>query len=241
MSSLDIFQYAGQQVRTVILDGQPWFVIADVARVLGLSNPTMVANAMFEDDLSTTEVIDSMGRSQTARVVNEPGLYRMIFQSRKSEAADFQRWVTREVLPTIRRTGQFGSQLPGSFAEALELAASKVREVEALEAKAIEDAPKVAAYDALMDSEGFYSMDAVGKLGGIGRTTLFRNLREAGVIEKFGRLPMQRYSHWFKITTSPWEDKDGNTQVSQTSRVRPEFLVKVLAKAGVEITEAVAS
>lgn len=241
MTALDIFQYSGQQVRTVLVDGEPWFIAADVTRALGLSNGRDAISRLDQDGVGIADIIDSMGRPQSAKTVSEAGLYELIFQSRVPGAVEFKRWVTHEVLPTIRRTGQFGSQLPASFAEALELAASKVREIEALEVKAIEDAPKVAAYDALMDAEGFYSMDAVAKLGRIGRTTLFRNLREAGVIEKYGRLPMQRYAHWFKVTTKPWEDKDGVTQLSQTSRVRPEFLTKVLAKAGVEISESAAS
>lgn len=234
MSAVDIFQYAGQQVRTLIIDGEPWFVASDVARVLGYSATEAMTRSMDADEKGMQN-LQTLGGVQSVTVVSEPGLYEAIFRSRVTAAQDFKRWVKHEVLPTIRRTGQFGSQLPSSFAEALELAASKVREIEALEAKALEDAPKVAAYEQLMDAEGFYSMDAVAKLGRIGRTTLFRNLREAGVIEKFGRLPMQRYAHWFKVTTKPWEDHDGLTRLSQTSRVRPEFLTKVLAKAGVDL------
>lgn len=240
MSAIDIFQYAGQQVRTVIVDGEPWFVASDVARVLGYSATEAMTRSMDADEKGMQN-LHTLGGAQSVIVISEPGLYEAIFRSRVPAAHDFKRWVKHEVLPSIRSTGQFGSQLPASFAEALELAASKVREIEALEAKAIEDAPKVAAYDQLMDSEGFYSMDAVAKLGRIGRTTLFRNLRDAGVIEKFGRLPMQRYAHWFKVTTRPWEDREGITHLSQTSRVRPESLTKVLAKAGVDITQAVAS
>lgn len=125
--------------------------------------------------------------------------------------------------------------VPQNFAEALELAAVKVRELEVAESKIAEDAPKVAAYDALMDADGFYSMEAVAKLGGIGRNTLFRRLRDAGVIQAGGRLPYQRYMHWFKITTSTWEDEHG-THVSHTTRVLPDGIVKVLGKAGVELT-----
>lgn len=240
MSALDIFQYAGQQVRTVVVDGEVWFVASDVASVLGYRMASDMTRNLDADEKGT-QIVRTPSGDQSMTVVTEPGLYEAILRSRIGAAREFKRWVKHEVLPSIRRTGQFGSQLPASFAEALELAASKVREIEALEAKAIEDAPKVAAYDQLMDAEGFYSMDAVAKLGGIGRTTLFRNLRDAGVIEKFGRLPMQRYAHWFKVTTRPWEDREGIAHLSQTSRVRPEFLTKVLAKAGVDIAEAVAS
>lgn len=237
MSALDVFQYADQQVRTVTIDGDPWFVAADVCRILEHTNPTM-ALAGLDDDEKGLRNVDTLGGSQSLAVVNEPGLYGLIIRSRKPEAKTFKRWLTHEVLPSIRRTGQFGSALPTNFAEALELAAAQIREREALEARVAEDAPKVAAYDQLMDAEGFYTMEAAAKLGGIGRTTLFNRLRDAGVITRGGRLPMQRYAHWFKITTSSWVDGEGVAHVSQTARVRPEALVKVLAKSGIELSPA---
>lgn len=162
-------------------------------------------------------------------------MLRLIVNSKLPAADKFERWVFEDVLPTIRRTGQFGSQLPQNFAEALELAAVKVRELEAAEQKIALDAPKVAAYDALMDADGFYTMEATAKLGGIGRTTLFNRLRESGVIQSGSRMPYQRYAHWFKITTSTWTDGDGMAHITNTPRVRPEFLTKVLDKAGVEL------
>ena len=240
MSALDIFTYSGQQVRTVLVDGEAWFVAADVCRILEHTNPTM-ALAGLDDDEKGLRNVDTLGGQQSMAVINEPGLYSLIIRSRKEEARTFKRWVTHEVLPAIRKTGQFGSALPTNFAEALELAAVKVREIEALEAKAIADAPKVAAYNQLMDAEGFYTMEAVAKLGGIGRTTLFRNLREAGVIQSGSRLPYQRYMPWFKITASSWTDGQGVAHLSNTARVLPDALSKVLAKAGCQIKEAVAS
>jgi anti-repressor protein len=233
MTTLDIFTYSGQQVRTVLFDGEPWFVIADVANVLGLTNPSVVANSLFDDDLSTAEVIDSMGRKQVARVTNEPGLYRLIFQSRKQEAKDFQRWVTHEVLPSIRRTGQFGSQLPSSFAEALELAAAEVRKSEALEAKVAEDAPKVEAFDRLMDADGFYPMEQVAKIVGTGRTTLYRKLRQAGVVQTGSTTPYQKYMHHFVLTASTWSDSSGNIHPTMTTRLRPSGLPFIMSKLGV--------
>jgi phage antirepressor YoqD-like protein len=127
--------------------------------------------------------------------------------------------------------------VPESFADALELAAVKVRELEAAEQKIALDAPKVAAYDALMDADGFYTMEAAAKLGGIGRNTLFARLRTAGVIQTGSRLPYQRYAHWFKITTATWTDSDGVTHVTNTPRVRPEALVRVLGKASVVLAD----
>lgn len=110
MADLNLFQYEDQQVRTILIDGEPWFVIADVCKVLELSNPTMAAQTLDADDLSTTEAMDSMGRKQTARTTNEAGVYQLIFQSRKPSARDFRRWVTKVVLPEIRKTGSFGTQ-----------------------------------------------------------------------------------------------------------------------------------
>nr|DAL17843.1 MAG TPA_asm: repressor domain protein [Caudoviricetes sp.] len=234
MIALDIFQYESQQVRTVIIDGEPWFVAADVTNALGLRNGRDAVSRVDQAGVGNAD-IRSGGQMRNVSIINEPALYELVFQSRVPGAVDFKRWVTNEVLPTIRRTGQFGSQLPQNFAEALELAAVKVRELEAAEQKIALDAPKVAAYDALMDADGFYTMEAVAKLGGIGRTTLFNRLREVAVIQSGSRMPYQRYAHWFKITTSTWTDGDGIAHISNTPRVRPDFLAKVLDKAGVRM------
>lgn len=233
MTALDIFTYSGQQVRTVIVDGEAWFVVADIASVLGLTNPTMAAQSIFPDALSSAEVIDSMGRTQTARITSEPGLYQLIFQSRKPEARDFQRWVTHEVLPQIRKSGQFGTALPSSFAEALELAAATVRELEAAEAKIALAAPKLAAYDLLMDSDGLYPMEDVAKaIGGFGRNTLYRMLREAGVIQVGSTTPYQRYAHHFKRVPGTRPDGNGGVVATATTKVRPTGLDFIAKKLG---------
>lgn len=221
MSAANVFTFRDQGVRTVVIDGEGWFALTDVCAVLGVGNPSQVASRLDDDALITNEVIDSMGRRQSARFVSEPGLYEVTFLSRKPEAKAFKRWVTREVLPAIRRTGQYGSQIPASFAEALELAASEARRVEALEAQAAIDAPKVEAFDALMDADGFYTMEAAGKILGLGRVTFYRRLREAGVIQSGSRLPYQRYMHHFVMTAGSWTDAKGNIHPTQTTRVRP--------------------
>ena len=121
MSSLQLFNYEHHEVRTLAIDGEPWFVLADVCKVLDLSNPTMVADRLDPDDLSTAEVIDSMGRKQNARVANESGIYDVAFMSRKPEARDFKRWVTRTVLPEIRKTGSFVTKPKTLEEQALEI------------------------------------------------------------------------------------------------------------------------
>lgn len=102
------FDFNGQPIRVVTINGEPWFVLADACKVLGLTNPSMAAEGIDADALSSTEVIDSMGRTQNARITDESGIYALAFKSRKDEAKAFTRWVTKEVLPTIRKTGAYG-------------------------------------------------------------------------------------------------------------------------------------
>jgi prophage antirepressor-like protein len=235
MSTLDIFRYEGQQVRTVIIDGEPWFIASDVARVLDLGN-VRSSLALLDDDEKGVHSVDTLGGIQSVTTINEPGLYSLILRSRKPEAKAFKRWVTHEVLPTIRRTGQFGSQLPGTFAEALELAATKVRALEAAEAKIALDAPKVEAFDRWMDSDGYYPMDAVAKILQTGRNTLYVMLREAGVIMAGSTRPYQRYAHHFAIIAGT--TFDGHAY--QTTKVRPTGVPFIAKKLGIVIEEAVA-
>lgn len=233
MSALEVFHFDGAEVRVVVIDGDPWFVARDVATRLGYADATSAIKQHCKG-VAKHHPLQTAGGLQSARVIAEPDLLRLIVNSRLASAERFERLVFEEILPTIRRTGSYGVRIPGTYAEALEAAAAQARRAEALEAKAAEDAPKVAAYDALIDADGYYSMESVAKLGGVGRTTLFRRLREAGVIQQDSRLPYQRYMAWFKITTAPWGDpKSGPSGVSSTARVRPEALTKVLAKAGV--------
>lgn len=101
-----IFNYEdGQQVRTMFLEGQPWFVAKDVCNILGVTNVTETLKRLEEDEFSTTEVIDSIGRSQQIYIINEYGLYQIVMTSKKKQAKEFKRWVTHDVLPSIRKTG----------------------------------------------------------------------------------------------------------------------------------------
>lgn len=90
--------------------GEPWFVLKDCMSILDLGNPTETVKMFDDDEFSTTEVIDSIGRRQQAYIISEPGLYRLVMRSRKPEAKEFQRWVTHEVLPSIRKHGAYMTQ-----------------------------------------------------------------------------------------------------------------------------------
>ena len=93
-----------QEVRTVLIDGEPWFVAKDVCEVLGIGN-TSQALSYLEDDERGVTTNDTPGGNQQVSIVNESGLYSLILRSRKPEAKLFKRWITHEVLPTIRKTG----------------------------------------------------------------------------------------------------------------------------------------
>jgi hypothetical protein len=102
------FLFGDSTVRTTLHEAAPWFVIADVCEVLGITNSRNVLKRLHEEDVHTMDVFTQTGR-KTVNVCNESGLYQLIFQSRKAAAREFTRWVTSVVLPTIRRTGSYSS------------------------------------------------------------------------------------------------------------------------------------
>lgn len=111
MNELQIFNSEEfGEIRTVTIDGEPWFCLADICRALELGNVSQVKTRLNQDGVITNEVIDSIGRKQVANFVNEPNMYRLIFQSRKESAERFTDWVTTEILPTIRKTGSYQMQ-----------------------------------------------------------------------------------------------------------------------------------
>jgi prophage antirepressor-like protein len=107
MSEITPFNFEGSGIRWTTIGGEAWFAIADLCRVLDHTNPTVAADRLESDDLSFAEVIDSMGRMQRARVTNESGLYELIIRSNKPDARRFRRWITSEVLPSLRKTGEY--------------------------------------------------------------------------------------------------------------------------------------
>lgn len=108
MNNLQIFVYSGEQLRTVQQDDGLWWVLRDVCRVLNIGNVTDTKKRLDPDEVDLTDLIDSMGRVQSTTIINEPGLYSVILRSDKPEAKQFKRWVTHDVLPSIRKTGAYG-------------------------------------------------------------------------------------------------------------------------------------
>lgn len=158
MSALDLFTYEGQQVRTVVVDGSPWFVSADVLTVLDLNRSSV---ATLDDDERGVHSVDTPSGAQQMSVLNEPGLYSLILRSRKPEAKPFKRWITHEVLPAVRKTGSYGQtnvdQIPrATLAQMiLDSEAEKVAAIERAEqseAEVIQLSPKARAWEVTASS-----------------------------------------------------------------------------------------
>ena len=121
MDEVKVFSYEDKQVRTVLIDGAPWWVLADVCRVLGLKN-SRNASSRLGDDEKDVHLVDTLRGKQRMTIVNESGLYAVILRSEKPEAQAFKRWVTHEVLPTIRKPGAYVPALPQPEPEPVPLA-----------------------------------------------------------------------------------------------------------------------
>ena len=104
---LQVFNYNQKQVRTVQINGETWFVLKDVCVVLGITDHKVVARRLEEDEVCQIPLTDSLGRTQETTVINESGLYNVILRSDKPEAKPFRKFVTSEVLPSIRKTGGY--------------------------------------------------------------------------------------------------------------------------------------
>lgn len=106
MNELKIFRYQNNEVRTIEQNGEPWFVLKDVCGILGIRNTADTYNRLDDDEKGVGQ-IDTLGGMQRVNIVNESGLYNVILRSDKPEAKPFRKWVTSEVLPTIRKHGAY--------------------------------------------------------------------------------------------------------------------------------------
>jgi anti-repressor protein len=173
-STLQTFTFAGStHVRTVVEDGQVKFVMHDICNALGLTNPTMAAQGLAEDErgLSITETADG---KRTVVTITESGLYALVFKSRKPEAQKFRQWVTAEVLPTLRQTGTYTTpqavprfDLPKTFSEALRMLADTHDQAEALKITVAAQQPAVEFVDRYVHAEGLFGIRETAKLLGI--------------------------------------------------------------------------
>ena len=119
--ALQVFNYDSKQVRTVLYDGEVWFVAKDVCDILEIQNAARAVQDELDEDEKGIRNVYTPGGNQNMAVINEPGLYALVFKSRKPEAKAFSRWVRHEVLPSIRRTGSYTINQQRMSIEELEL------------------------------------------------------------------------------------------------------------------------
>lgn len=194
-------------VRTVVKDGEPWFVAADVCKALEIGNPTDVMRRL-DDDERTLVSIEGASNTLPVNVINEPGLYAVVLGSRKPEAKAFKRWITHEVIPTIRKTGgyvanddlfvetYFGDadeSMKSAFRATLERVRRLNEEKKALnETVAVQSQqiaemrPKVTYYDVILNSPDAITMSVIAKDYGKSAKWLNKKLNELGVQFKQG-------------------------------------------------------
>lgn len=243
MSDLIPFDYGREKIRVVSIDGVPWFIAADVCMVLGIRD-TYDATRGLDDDEKGTDSIRTPGGQQSVTTVSESGLYSLILRSRKPQAKQFKRWITHEVIPSIRKTGSYGEerQLPQTFADALELAARQHRELESTKAQVAELEPAAHSWETLVGTPGDYSMrDAAQILDRdpaiqMGQNRLARYLRETGWTCGKGK-PYQHQVDCGRLASrvlSFEHPHTGEPQLSSQVRITPKGIQELHKRLGGE-------
>lgn len=237
MNELTIFNYEGSTVRTVLRDGAPWWVLKDVCSALEIENSRNVT-ARLDEDEKDVHSVDTPGGRQEVTNINESGLYNVILRSDKPEAKKFKRWVTHEVLPTIRRHGAYLTTAkleeimndPDAWIKVLTALKKERQEKERLKLQAAKNKPKVVFADAVSASEGTILIGELAKIlkgngVDIGQNRLFERLRQDGfLIKRKGtdyNTPTQKAMELglFKVKETAITHSDGHVTISKTTKV----------------------
>lgn len=169
-NELTIFNYGLNKVRTIIRDGEPWFVLKDVCDVLEINNSRNVQERLDEEEKNTVCIMDGNRGNPNTTIINESGLYSVILLSRKPESKKFKKWVTSEVLPSIRKTGTY-SRTPQTYIQALEALIESERAKEKLVLE------KETLKIELDESQKYYTIKRVASMNGISwRSISWKNL-----------------------------------------------------------------
>lgn len=246
MSAVIPFNFEEHDVRVITSDNQPWFVLADVCRVLEIVKADRAASRLEEDEKGA-HTMNTPGGMQTLTIINESGLYSLILTSRKAAAKRFRKWVTGEVLPAIRKTGGYMAAAPEETPEELALRAMTILQatVERQKLQLAEVQPKAEAHDRLAGTEGSISITEAAKLLQVRPKDLFAWLSCNGwIYRRPGNTNWLGYSSHttsgdlvHKVTTVL--KPDGSERVAEQVRITPKGLTK-LAKLMPERLSAVA-
>jgi phage antirepressor YoqD-like protein len=221
-----------QAVRTVTINGGPWFVAADVCAILGLDNVSLAVNGradredsgLPEKDRGIASVNTPSGAQQML-AVSKNGICRLVFKSRKAEALKFQDWIFDEVIPALMETGTYGvPRVPQTMEEALEFALVTLRQNKTLTLQAEADRPKIEFFDAVANTDDAILIGDFAKVLGFGPVRFFEMLRDDRVLyRKNGwNLPFQNQidaGHFRVVETTRPASEPGKTHVQFTTRV----------------------
>ena len=242
------------QIRTTSINGEPWFILADVCKILEISNSRMVSDRLDEDELMSVK-LTSGGQRRNMTVVNESGLYAVIIRSNKPQAHGFRKWVTSDVLPTIRKTGGYvndadkfvDTYLPFADEPTKNLFKIQFEYINQLNDRIRRDEPKVKFADHVSDTVNLIDMNDMAKLCAdhgirIGRTRLFRWLRSKGILMD-GNIPYQVFIErgYFKVKESVFDycgEPKTYQQTMVTGRGQQYILARLMREYGTEVVNA---
>ena len=227
-------------VRTMEINGEPYFVGKDVAEILGYANTSKaLIDHVDDEDKLNNETLSSLGQ-RGGWLINESGLYSLILSSKLPTAKKFKRWVTSDVLPAIRKTGSYSIQnKPDSYT--IEDPAARARrwaeeyeEKKALEAKIEEQKPLVEYAEHIQASKDVIDMKSMAKLASkngikIGRNKLFSFLRDRKILDR-ENIPYANYmdKEWFQVVESPYTFNNGDVKIIRTTLVSPKGQIGII-------------
>lgn len=248
------FDFEGKQVRSMLLDNEPWFVLKDVCDVLGLRVDATKKRLDLQDH-TTNGVLAADGKVRRMAVVNESGLYDVILDSRKPEARQFRRWITSEVIPSIRKHGGYLTE--EKIEEALfnpdviiklatDLKEERLKRAE-LEAQKALDAPKVALAEAVGATQGNVTLTTMSKILRNAGSTMNRNefcqwLRDEGYLFK------AKAGNTVNLPIKMWEDAGlfevqyqwipaagRSVETTHVTAAGQEYFINLFLEKGVEV------
>lgn len=218
------------EIRTVIKDDDIYFAGKDIAEALGYKDTVNALKAHVDEEDKLTWRITTSGQARNMTVINESGVYALVFSSKLTNAKQFKRWVTSEVLPALRKTGSYSMNIPQTLPEALRAYADEVEQHNKTKALVEAQRPKVIFADAVSTSDTDILIGDLAKLlnqngHNIGQNRLFERLRKEGyLISRKGNSynsPTQKAMELglFRIKETAITHADGRTTINKTPKV----------------------
>lgn len=221
MNNVIEFIFKENQIRTVVIKNEPYFVGKDVADALGYNDTDQALRKHCK--ASQSYPVEMTGQIRHLKIIPERDVYRLIMRSKLPAAEEFEEWVVGTVIPSIRKTGGYmiGEEHAKSEEEIIYLAMQMMqKKIEAMK-------PKADYHDDWMSAEGSYTTTEVAKKLGISAQKLNTFLREQGVKWEKKDLPKAGYEDWFKVIDRKFTDDDSDKIVSQC-RVSPEGVSNII-------------